>query len=256
MLVTEDLIARVERSEAARLRSSASAAGGDVLDVAGGVAAFCGDGSPSTQVAAVGIQCEVSDRELDVIAEHFRGRATQYEFKLSPLSGLSLRERVVRRAKTLPEFETLLVCDLEGLRADWPDVDIRPIDAEDTLAYAERAVRRFHSGHAAPPGLVELIAKACLAGSSRGYEVWMDGKPVAGCGLGFSDGVAWLQGAATEPEYRGRGLHKAMQKYRMLVAQKEGYKLMAQGALPGSASQINAQKSGFEIAFTRPTFYL
>jgi hypothetical protein len=89
-----------------------------------------------------------------------------------------------------------------------------------------------------------------------GFEVWMDGKPVAGCGLGIGADVSWLQGAATEPEYRNRGLHKAMQNFRMKVAKEHGCKVIVQGALPGSPSQVNAQKCGMQVAFTRPTFYL
>lgn len=256
MLVTEDLIALIERSEALRLKSSALASGGEVLEIAGGIAAFCGDGSPSTQVVAVGIRHNVTDQDLDTIANFYHGRATQYEFKLSTLTEISLRDKVVQRAHSLPEFETILVCDLTTFAPKPIVVEVRPIDSGDTLEYAKRAVSRFHSGGAVPPGLVELIAASCLAGGSLGYEVWMDGRPVAGCGLGLGEHIAWLQGAATEPEYRGRGLHKAMQNFRMKVAKDHGYNVIAQGALPGSQSQINAQKSGMQIAFTRPTFYL
>ncbi len=256
MLVTEDLIALIERSEAERVQSSAQASGGDVIEIAGGVAAFCGDGSPLTQVCAVGVRHDATDQHLDTIAKHFEGRAKQFEFKLSTLTDIPLRDKIVQRAHSLPEFETMLVCDLTTYAPKKTEFDIRPIDPDDLYAYAERSVRRFSSGAEGPPGLVDLIAKSCLKGGSHGYEVWMDGKPVAGCGLGLGEGIAWLQGAATEPEYRNRGLHKAMQAFRMNVAKEHGYTVIAQGALPGSHSQVNAQKSGFQIAFTRPTFYL
>jgi GNAT superfamily N-acetyltransferase len=256
VLVTEDLIALIERSEAGRLKNSARASGGDVLEIAGGVAAFCGDGSPSTQVAAVGVRHDVTDRDLDAISAFYEGRAKQYEFKLSTLTDVPLRDKIVQRAHSLPEFETILVCDLTTFIPKQIEVDIRPIDASDTLEYAKRSVHRFHSGGEVPPGLVDLIAKSCLSGGALGYEVWMDGKPVAGCGLGIGEDIAWLQGAATEPEYRNRGLHKAMQNFRMLVAKEHGCTAIAQGALPGSQSQVNAQKSGMQVAFTRPTFYL
>ncbi len=256
MLVTEDLIALIERSEARRLKTSAQASGGDVLEIAGGVAAFCGDGNPSTQVASVGVEHEVTDQDLDTISAFYRGRATRFEFKLSTLTEIPLRDKIVLRAHSLPEFETILVCDLTTFTPKPTEVDIRPIDPSDTLEYAKRSVSRFHSGSDAPPGLVEVIAASCLAGGSMGYEVWLDGKPVAGCGLGIGEDIAWLQGAATEPEYRNRGLHKAMQNFRMKVAKELGCTAIAQGALPGSQSQVNAQKSGMQVAFTRPTFYL
>jgi GNAT superfamily N-acetyltransferase len=256
MLVTEELIAQIERSEATRLRETAEASGGDIVQIAGGVAAFCGDGSPMTQVCAVGIGCEVSVEELDTINDLFVGRATQYEFKLSVLADLSLRERVVHRACSLPEFETILVVDLSKHELQPVAFEFRQVEAEGAREYAQRSVTRFFSGAPGPPGLADVIACSCTRGDSVSYEVYMDGQPVAGCGLGLCEGIAWLQGAATEPEYRNRGLHKAMQQFRMGIAKERGYKVMAQGALPGSLSQLNAQKSGMQVAFTRPTFYI
>lgn len=256
MLVTEELIATVERSEAARLLKTAEACGGDVLQIAGGVAAFCGDGSPMTQVCAVGIGCDVSEADLSEINGLFAGRARQYEFKLSVLANLSLRDRIVRRARSLPEFETILVIDLSKHEPQPVAFEFRQIEAEGARAYAARSVARFFSGEPGPPGLEDVIASSCTREGSVSFEVYIDGVPVAGCGLGLCEGIAWLQGAATDPEYRNRGLHKAMQAFRMNVAREHGYKVMAQGALPGSPSQLNAQRSGMQVAFTRPTFYI
>jgi hypothetical protein len=256
MLVTEGLISLIERSEAARLRSTAEACGGDVLLIAGGVAAFCGDGSPMTQVCAVGIGCDVSDEDLRRINDLFVGRAKQYEFKLSVLSDHALRERVLRRAVSLPEFETILVCDLTQHAPSPVAFELRKIGAADAREYAVRSVDRFFSGEPGPPGLVDVIASSCTREGSMSFEVFIDGRPVAGCGLGLCEGIAWLQGAATHPAYRNRGLHRAMQAFRMNVAKELGYEVLAQGALPGSQSQLNAQKSGMQVAFTRPTFYI
>jgi hypothetical protein len=256
MLVTEELIAKIERSEASRLRRTAEACGGDVREIAGGVAAFCGDGSPMTQVCTVGIGRDVSDQELNEINRLFVGRAKQYEFKLSVLSDQSLRERVLRRAVSLPEFETILVCDLTKYVTRPVDFEFHRVDADGAREYAIRSVDRFFSGEPGPPGLADVIASSCTREGSMSFEVFIDGKPVAGCGLGLCDGIAWLQGAATSPAFRNRGLHRAMQAHRMNVAKQLGYEVIAQGALPGSQSQLNAQKSGLQVAFTRPTFYI
>jgi hypothetical protein len=256
VLATSDLIQTIERSEAERLRSSAIAAGGDVLDCAGGIAAFCGDGSPLTQVAAVGIESDVSEADLDRVFAFFHGRASEFEFKLSVLSQAPLREAVLKRARSLPEFESLLACDLESWEPSKVEYEFRLVTPENAEEYAARSVERFFSGGPGPPGLAEVIAAGCRTGSAIGYEVWVEGRPAAGCGLGLSKGVAWLQGAATHPKFRNRGLHKAMQNYRMRVAKERGFALMAQGALPGSASQLNAQKSGLGVICTRPTFML
>lgn len=256
MLITEQLIALIEHSEARNVKASVLAAGGDVLEIAGGVAAFAGDGNPMTQVAGVGSSHEVSHQEFEQIIDFYKYRATQFEFKLSPLSNQALRTMVVRAAKSLPEFESLLVYDLQGTEITVPEMDIRQVMPSEAKAFAKRAVDRFHSGGTPPPGLVETIERAAFREGMLSFEVWMDGTPVAGCGLCLDGDVAWHVGAATSPEYRGRGLHKAMQKFRMHMARQYGCQIVIQAALPGSQSQLNAQKSGFHIAFTRPTFYL
>lgn len=246
----------IERSEAERLMHSAELCGGDVLEIGGGVAAFCGDGNPMTNCVAVGVGYDVSDEEFSRILEFYAGRSELFEFKLSPLTSQELREWVVREAKKLPEFETMLVADISGFAAVPTDLDFREIPVAEAVEYGERAVERFFAGQETPPFAGDVVGKCCVSDRFHSYEVSIDGEPVAGCGLGLVEGIAWLQGASVLPEFRGRGLHKAMQAYRMKVARDAGYELIAQGALPGSDSQLNAQKCGFEVAFTRPSFLL
>ncbi len=255
MIVSEDLIRRIERSEAGRVASSAKAFGGDVVQVAGGVASFCGEGNVMTQCVGVGSDGEPSKADIERIAAHYRGRCSVFEFKLSTVSAHRLRKWVVRRAKSLPEFETLLVRSLSDFVPSEVALELREVTPEDALAYAERSASRFFTGDA-PPGLVEVIAASCVGPDVRSYEAYVDGKPAAGCSLGFADGIAWLGGAAVDPEYRGRGIHRQMQAYRLATAKEMGFELACQGALAGSLSQQNAQRIGFDIAFTRPTFLI
>ena len=256
VLITEELISLIEHSEAERLKHSAELCGGDVLEIGGGVCAFCGDGSPMTNCVAVGVGANLTDSEFSQILEFFEGRTEMFEFKLSLLTAPELREWVVREAKKLPEFETLLVSDLTSFECPDLDFEIREIPLDEAPEYGKRAVERFFAGKEVPSLAGEVVGKCCVSDRFHSYEVLIDGEPVAGCGLGLVEGLAWLQGASVLPEHRGWGLHKMMQAYRMKIAKDAGYSLVVQGAKPGSASQLNAQKQGFAVAFTRPCFLL
>lgn len=255
MLVTEELIQRIERSEAERVRVSAQAFGGDVLSIGGGIAANCGQGNVLTQAVGVASGGDLSETEFADLLAHYRGRCPGFEFKLSVLSPMPLREWVARRAVGIPEFETLLIRSLDASLPITPDLDIRPVPVEDAAAYGRRSARRFYEGEP-PPGLAEVVAAMAQAPGTYVFEVYADGSPVASCSLGLAEGIAWLGGGAVERPFRGRGIHRAMQAHRMGLARRMGYELVCQGALPGTVSHLNAQKSGFSVAFTRPTFWV
>jgi hypothetical protein len=63
--------------------------------------------------------------------------------------------------------------------------------------------------------------------------------------------VALLAGACTIPEARQQGAQLALLDYRLRYAADHGCDLAMMGAQPGSASQRNAERHGFRIAYTR-----
>ena len=67
----------------------------------------------------------------------------------------------------------------------------------------------------------------------------------------MSDGVAFLAGASTIPEGRRHGAQLALLHQRLRDGADAGCDIAMMGALPGSASQRNAERHGFRIAYTR-----
>jgi hypothetical protein len=79
----------------------------------------------------------------------------------------------------------------------------------------------------------------------------LDGQPIAAGALAVYDGVALLAGASTVPESRKQGAQLALLDARLRCAAERGCDLAMMGAAPGSASQRNAERQGFRIAYTR-----
>jgi GNAT superfamily N-acetyltransferase len=74
--------------------------------------------------------------------------------------------------------------------------------------------------------------------------------------LCIHEGVALFGGSSTVPELRRRGLQTALLEERMRYAYDQGCDLAMMVALPGSESQRNAERKGFQIAYTRTKWQL
>lgn len=253
--VTEAFVRRILASEARglsesvrRLRSAAGHPQVDTFELAGGVGAFAGRGNPLTQAASIGIERDLEPDEWSVIDRFYGERDTEFEFKIGPITPPGIQNEATRRAIRLNEHEQYLALDLTpwtpGPEAE---VEIKRIGPEQFVAYAEVLGRGFYGGDV-PEGLTEIVIES-LKANLQGYGAWVDGELVAGGGLTLRDGIAWLHGAAVVPEFRNRGIHKALQRARLVAARTAGADLAIQGALPASVSAQNAQRQGFQPAF-------
>jgi GNAT superfamily N-acetyltransferase len=77
------------------------------------------------------------------------------------------------------------------------------------------------------------------------------GEPIAAGAMGLFNGVALLAGACTIPKWRGQGAQRALLAHRLLYGAEHGCDLAMIVTAPGSASQRNAEREGFRIAYTR-----
>ena len=80
----------------------------------------------------------------------------------------------------------------------------------------------------------------------------LDSQPAAAGILHMDNDSALVDGAATLPAYRGRGLQKALLSARLLHARTQGALHAFSRTSLGSISQANLQKMGMQI-FTQST---
>ena len=76
-------------------------------------------------------------------------------------------------------------------------------------------------------------------------------EPIAAAAMCVFDGVALLAGACTVPEYRRQAPDLRFLERRLQFGAEQGCDLAMMAAAPGSASQRNAERQGFRIAYTR-----
>ena len=100
----------------------------------------------------------------------------------------------------------------------------------------------------------EVIARAerdfAAAGVTR-YIALRDGVIAGAASFRVADGIAQLTGAATAPAHRRRGVQTALLPTRLADAAAAGCDIAVVTTQPGSKSQQNMQRHGFDLLYTR-----
>jgi GNAT superfamily N-acetyltransferase len=264
------LARRLERTEASANAAFAEArarhvpvSGACWREVAGAYAIFDGLGSPLTQTFGLGIFAEPADDDLAEIERFFAERGSSTHHEVSPLAGVELAGRLAARGYRPIEMTSVMHRPVQPAAAPAPgdarapddarasDVVARAIAPGEEALYGETASRGWSASDDLAAFIREFAAIGASSRGSRAFLAELDGKAIAAGSLIVYDGVALFAGASTVPEWRGRGAQAALLAARMDAAAHAGCDLAMMCAAPGSASQRNAERLGFRIAYTR-----
>jgi GNAT superfamily N-acetyltransferase len=239
--------------EARAQHASASAA--RWRDFSGTYAMFDGVGSPLTQTFGLGLFATPSHEAIEEI-EHFFGELGAEVFhEVSPLAGPSVLTLLPERGYVPIEQTTVMHrslgrASLPAVRDD-AEVSVRRIGEGEHDAWAEVSAQ----GWGETPELADFMRDfGAITARSRGVSCFVaeiGGERVGTGAMAIHGGVALLAGASTVPSFRGRGAQTALLAARLHYAADHGCDLAMMGAAPGSTSQMNAERQGFRIAYTR-----
>lgn len=256
-----DLAQRLERTEAranaafvearARIQPTSGAAW---IEVAGAYAMFDGVGSPLTQSFGLGLFAEVGAGELQTLEVFFRERGADVFHEISPLAPPALLSLLRERDYHPIEFTSILYRPVmapgEPTRSE--RVQVRRIDPEEAELWATVAAEGWSSESAELSAFIYDLGQ--VIARSQGTSCFLaelEGEPVAAGAMSVGEGVALLAGASTIARARKQGAQRALLDARLRFAAEQGCTLAMMGASPGSASQRNAERQGFRIAYTR-----
>ncbi|MEV5834069.1 GNAT family N-acetyltransferase [Nocardia sp. NPDC052112] len=265
-----DLAARVEHAERTLIEEGARAAARRepqqrvlVRPIGSGLAVWAGPGSPLDKVVGVGMNGDAfDDAELDAVEQAFAEREAPIQFEISTLADPAVVERLTRRGYVLFGFENVLGLRLEPGRParSAEGIEIRDVGHDDFETWVNVVVDGFAapdtqgvaSHEEFPREAIETAERDLTATSGFvGSLALIDDQPVGGASLRLSDGVAQLCGAATLPAFRRRGVQGALLSMRLAAAAAAGCDLAVVTTLPGSKSQQNVQKLGFQLLYPR-----
>ncbi|MGH9383498.1 MAG: GNAT family N-acetyltransferase [Vicinamibacterales bacterium] len=221
----------------------------------GAYAMFDGGGSPVTQTFGLGLDGAVTSEDLDALEAFFHGRQADINHEVSPLAGAGLFSTLSSRGYSPVELTSVMYRTLEGAPGIAAPINqplhVRQISIDESEMFGITAARGWSELaelHSFLEGFGRVMATRA---NSPCFVAELDGRPIATAVLVVANGVAVLAGASTIPEYRRQGAQLALLDARLRFAASEGCQLAMMGAAPGSASQRNAERHGFRIAYTR-----
>ncbi len=267
VLVDTALSARLEQTEGlanarfveARARQSALS-DATWIQVAGAYAMFDGVNSPMTQAFGLGMQAEPTKCDFEAIEAFFRDRKSPVYLEVSPLASSELLGLLNERNYRPVEY-TCVMCRRIEPNISLPSnrsqqMQVRIISVDESEKWAQTSAR----GWSEHPELAELILgfgrTFSVTVGATAMQAEIDCLPIATGVVFIEGGVALLAGASTVPEARRQGAQSALLEARLRYAVEQGCDLAMMCAQPGSASQRNAQRNGFQIAYTRTKWKL
>lgn len=276
LFASTSLAAWIERAECGLLTDSAQAVGrrapqARVMSrpLAGGVAIYAGQDSPLNKVAGLGFAGAVDKTGLAEVERLYSDRAAPVQVELSCLADPSVGAMLTGRGYALVGYENVLgrrlsMESLEATEAS-PDIAIVVIDHQgfpnwlDTVvtAFASPDQQGVPSNEDFPREVLECVMSdmAGAEGLVR-YLAFRDDEPAGGASMRLGEGVAQMCGAAALPTHRRRGVHTALLTRRLADAARAGCDVAVVTTQPGSKSEEDVQRKGFELLYTRAVLSL
>ncbi len=260
------LAQRVERLEALNLADYAltqaqrvPGSNAAMLPIGDGIAAFSRADWPVNAAAGIGMGNNAFQSEqLDELEAFYSQFNVEPRVVVCPFTDRDLLQQMGRRGYYIAQFMNVHVRDIkpdDRVAQDMHGIDVTVAGDEDTDAWALVNVRSGRGEDDIPDddkwlALARIaIARPCVTG----YIAWVDGKPAGAAAMCMRDGVATCFSTSTHPAYRRRGVQAALIRARLAHAFQAGCDIAIVTTSPGSDSQRNVQRYGFDVSYTRVT---
>ena len=234
--------------------------GAEWRKIGGAYAMFDGATSPVTQTFGLGMYQPATGTQLDEIEEFFRARGAGVFQEVCPLADPSALALLNERGYHPIEFSSVLYrpiqkdVQLSATRNE--HIEVRRAHHDERELWAHTAKRGWSEYAELADFLDEVGRVSAQRKGELSFLAELDGQAIAAGAMSICEGVALMAGASTIPEGRRKGAQLALLESRLRYAADQGCDIAMMGALPGSASQRNAERHGFRIAYTRVKWHL
>jgi hypothetical protein len=228
------------------------------MECGGAFAIYDGVDSPCTQTFGLGIFEDLRPATLDTIEHFFIEQGAPVLHEVSPFAGVAALAMLCERGYRPVEMSSVLYQTvMQPAAANLENVSVRVIGPDEVELWSQVSTQGWAHDQ---PELTELLLNLGTVIATRKNTVCflasIDGQPGAAGALSLHEGVALFAGAATVPALRRRGLQTALLRERMRYAFDHRCELAMMCATPGSDSQRNAERRGFQVAYTRTKWQL
>ena len=220
----------------------------------GGHLVFVARRAPVGRAHALGFAAKVTLQDIEHIEEFYFQHGADAQVDVCPYADPSLADALNQRGFQVAEFNQTLARWIRPKESFGPSlrgVVIRQVRPEEATTWSALLARVFFEDQA--PQFERFFLPWASPEHPLSLAAFIGGKMVAGAGglLVPEHKVAGFFGAATLPEFRGRGIQAAFMQERLRLAQKAGCDLAVTLTMPGTTSQRNVERAGFRTAYTK-----
>ncbi len=231
--------------------------------IAGGWMCYEEPGSWKNGCCGLGMDGPVTRDDVDRLVAFYTSRGVEPMVEVCPFADASLAEHLAGAGFQLRAFENVFVRIVRPgedhrslLTRGWPDgvtvTRIDPACEDDLWTFVEVSTSGFRS--AEEPMSEDVLAQTrpmvehpdCDA-----FVAHLDGRVVGASMMESAPPVAGLFLTSVLPEARRKGIQAVLMVRRLDRARERGCDLVCIHANPGIATENNARRLGFELAYTR-----
>jgi GNAT superfamily N-acetyltransferase len=216
------------------------------------VAIYGGPDCPINEAVGLGMYGPAQEETIEAIEEFYGSNNYDTKIRVCSLAHESLVELTKKRGYVLSSFSYRWILSLESWTSPLlvPDNRVRPAMLQDEDEWARVVAGGFaDEDNALDSADLTLEHAFFRMNSNIPFIAEEEDKVAAGGVLALTDDVAALFATSTLPSYRGRGLQTGLLDSRLRYAKDRGARIATIETDPGSGSQRNVEKMGFQLAY-------
>jgi GNAT superfamily N-acetyltransferase len=255
-------LAQVAKLEEARLAIGMASVAVEHRALAGGMLARGEPGTWINTATGMGMNGPVSDEEIEEFIAWYESAGVEPRIEICPFADASLVGGLAARGFRLKQFENVFFRETGESVPPSPLGDgievglLDPQDEKSVWEYAAAVARGFMpDGKDPDAGDVELTARVVRQPAVLAFAAKAEGRIVGGGSIEIpavgGPKAAALFALAVLPSYRRRGVQQALIAARLRAASDAGATVVTISALPGVATERNARRMGFQVAYTK-----
>jgi GNAT superfamily N-acetyltransferase len=224
--------------------------------IGSGYAIFAGLDSPLTQIFGLALDGEFKAEQIDELEDFYKQRKAPVNLEVCHLSDITLSHLLIDRSYQITEYSNVLLRQInpeEHFELSNQN-QIHKVGEDEIDDYAVVISEGFLETKDIPDSFPELFKVCFNQPNCSIFGARKNDRPAGGGALFLQGDVALLGGASTLPEYRNQGIQTDLLKARLAQAQAVSCQWAMVTTSPGSVSQKNVERQGFQVVYARTKF--
>jgi hypothetical protein len=228
------------------------ASDGALITVAGAPVIYAGAGGLVNRAIGLGMHGPVAADDLDAVEAFYNERHADTVIDLCPLADSSLLALIQARGYHLRNWMSMLFLPLPSTPIAFnPALHVTRATPDQADLWLATSARGFDESEQVATATLRVLTPNFYAANAHCYFAWLGDVPIGTGGMYPYQGVVELGGASTVVAHRRQGAQTALIQQRLSDAHALGCDLAVVLTSPGSTSQRNLQRRGFQLAYTR-----